>query len=129
MIDYKRLDDPEYFNKTINDIKTLSDQSELENILKSLSVKLYHREIEPIYANMLLGAIKSRRSVLAGGRRQRQQEGDTIGTNDKVLKLTPTPPSTSISSKAGTVSIVFLVVNIAITTVMYTLLILSRSIK
>ncbi len=123
MIDYNRLSDAEYFNRTVSEIRSLNDERVLMDVLKSLSAKLYDRKIDPAHANILLDNVKSRLSVITGGNRIIGNR--VVEDNQKVLKLSPT----SVHSRAGTVSMVLLIANIAITSIMYTLLVISKFIK
>lgn len=120
MIEYINLSNQEYYNALLKKINTISDQRELEDMLKSLSYKLYYKEIEPEQARRLITVIKSRIAILSSG--GRRASGGPSNSQDKVISFSPT----SVSNRAGTVSVVFLVVNVALTTIMYTLLILSK---
>lgn len=122
MIDFARLDDPEYFNSQLKAIDSLDDMQELANILSLLSIKLTDKSIDPVNAHMILEAVKARQAELVNFKNSMRQNKNAGG---RQLSLTPT----SVSNRAGAVSIVFLVVNIAIITAMYTLLFISKFIK
>lgn len=122
MIDFARLDDPEYFNSQLQAIDSLDDMQELANILSLLSIKLTDKSIDPVNAHMILEAVKARQAELVNFKNSMRQNKNAGG---RQLSLTPT----SVSNRAGAVSIVFLVVNIAIITAMYTLLFISKFIK
>lgn len=121
MIDYSRLDNRDYYNSIVADINSISDERELADILKILSIKLFYKEIDPDQASLLLSTIKSRITSLKGNRAS-SNGGGVSKNQDKIIRLSPT----SVSSRAGTISVVFLALNIAITTVMYVLLIVGK---
>lgn len=121
MIKYEDLTNNNYYNRTMADIQSASDERELQDVLKGLSYRLHYKEVEPESARKIIAAVNERIAALTSGGR-RTGGGPQNGRGDKVISLSPT----SVSNRAGAVSIVFLVVNIAITTAMYTILILSK---
>lgn len=116
MLEYSRLNNQEYYNAVMNSIESISDKYELEDILKSLSYRLHYKDIEPEKARELIAAVNKRLFALTNNR------GTAKENKPKSLHLSPT----SVSNRAGSISIAFLAVNIAITTIMYALLILGR---
>lgn len=138
MIDYSRIKDPIYFKETLSDISQVTDINVLSNLLKILSIKIANKEIDPDAAGILLGAIKDRNKTLTDIHRQfrnnnryrRDNEDNGSGgrsteMNGRQLTLSPT----SVSNRVGAASIVLILLNITITTVMYTLLLIARIIK
>lgn len=122
MIDYSKLDDKDYINRTLQDIEACQDQRDLSDILKEVSYKLHYKTISLEGANIITSSVKDRLKALT----------DSRGTNknEKIIRFSPTSNyNTSISNRAGTVSIIFLVVNAAVIASMYTLLIISHFIK
>lgn len=120
MIEYKKLSDPEYFKDLLSDINKVSDINVLSNLLKSLSIKISNKEIDPVDANMLLSVIKTRSKTLTESHIQKRNSN-----GGRQMVLTPT----AISNSRGNASLIFLVVNIAIVTAMYTMLIISHIAK
>ncbi len=122
MIDYTRLNDKDYVNRTLQDIASCQDQRDLSDILKEVSYKLHYKSISPEEATLISNTVKERLKSLTNSR--------GANSNEKILRFSPTSSyNTSISNKAGTVSIIFLVVNAAIIASMYTLLVISHLIK
>lgn len=134
MIDYKKLQDAnsnEYINRTISEINQASVH-ELEDNLRMLQIKLYNRDIDTINATIIMNSIKTRLKEL----KYRQINNKTYRTTDnesggRSISLNPTGSNghTSVSNRAGAAAVVFIVVNVAITTAMYTLLLLSKLFK
>lgn len=120
MIDYTRIGNDEYIKNIKNDINSLSNVQELSDIRKSISVKLQYKEIDQNTAIELLTEIKNRANYITGLKRQ----GKSTLNGGKVMRLSPT--STAVSNRRGSASIIFLIVNIALTTIMYTLLIAGK---
>lgn len=136
MIDYSKINDPEYFKDILSDISQVTDVATLSNLLKILSIKISNKEVDPVDANILLSAIKERNKTLTdihyqkrSNRRENDNndtEGGRVDTNDvKQLTLSPT----SVSNRVGTASIVLILVNIAVTIAMYAILVVARLIK
>ena len=133
MIEYSKLNDPEYFNSLKEDISKVPDTIILTNLLRSLSFKIADRSIDSAVAEELLNAIRDRINVLTDARQQqRNQNQDNRFPNRKgehkngrVLSMKPT----AVSNRRGNAALVFIVVNVAITTVMYTLLLISNLTK
>ncbi len=122
MIDYTRLNDKDYVNRTLQDIESCQDQRDLSDILKEVSYKLHYKSISPEEATTISNSVKERLKSLTNSR--------GTNKNEKMLRFSPTSNyNTSISNRAGTVSIIFLIVNAAIIASMYTLLVISHLIK
>lgn len=145
-IDYEKINDPDYFSGVIQSINNVTEPRILYGLLNMLSEHLRNKEVAtPIEAAMIKSAIQNRLNTLTLSPKKDAEidsselakfeeyadkldsitETEEPITNkkdnrgDKVLKLHPT---TSVSSKAGTVSIVLIFAGIAITSIMYTLL-------
>ena len=118
MLDYfYNLDDPEHFHDVLVSISSIEDQRTLMDILKMLSEKIHYGEISVEHANTLKECIIKRQSEIIESIKQKRSSGGV-----KKLHMSPT----SVSNRAGSASVVFLIANIAITTVMYTLLFISH---
>lgn len=115
MIDFSRIEDKEYYNMIMSDIARIDDNRQLSDILKSLSIKISNKEISPEIASNILGAVKDRMKVLTNDRYR----------NSKKFVMTPTV----VSDKKGRMAIVLLVVNVAVVSIMYTLLWIASFIK
>lgn len=135
MLDYKKLNDSnasEYINRTVSEIKSASETELLDN-LRMLQIKLYNKEIDSINATMLMGAIKrgikERRNMTRSDDRPPRFNNEDSGGRTMALNPVGGNGHTSVSNRAGAAAVIFIVVNVGITTVMYTLLLLSKLLK
>ncbi len=76
MIDYSRIKDPEYFKSLIDDINEITELRTVTDILKTLSIKIARHEIDPIDANLLVGAAKNRYKALTDSYKHKIQENE-----------------------------------------------------
>lgn len=144
MIDYSKLNDPEYFKDVLSGINNITDHRILSDHLKILSIKITNKEVDPIIANMLLSTIRNRDKVLTdariksgnnnrsellsyptsndweGGGSTNSFQGNS-NNQEKRLSLAPT----SVSNHSGSVSFILIIAGVAVTTFMYTLLYIS----
>lgn len=118
MIDFSRLNDQSYLNSTLSDIKDIPTTYEVDNIIRFLAAKVYKKEIDPTIANKILFAAKEREEQL-------KEEAIAKREGGKMMHFHPTS-NTAVSNRRGYATIVFLVVNVALVTAMYTLLIASK---
>ena len=132
MIDYSRINDPEYFKNVLTEINEITDRKATENLLKVLSAQIANKNVNPIEANMLLSALSNRNKVLSNKKQPRNDadydtanSGGTTNewqemtnTQEKKLSLSPT----SVSNRSGSISLILIIAGVAITSVMYTLL-------
>ncbi len=147
-IDYEKINDPDYFSGVIQSINNVTEPRILYGLLNMLAEHLRNKEVATpieVSASMIMLTIQNRLNMLTLSQKKDAEidsselakfeeyadkldsitEAEEPITNkkdnrgDKVLKLHPT---TSVSSKAGTVSIVLIFAGIAITSIMYTLL-------
>lgn len=125
MIDYNRLNDPEYFKDTLSDINQITNPTTLANLLKILSIKIANKEVDPINASMLLSTIKNRNHVLTNVHEQNRGNNTNDTSGGRQIALSPT----AVSNRAGTASIIIILAGAAVTTVMYTLLWIANFIK
>lgn len=144
-IDYEKINDPDYFSGVIQSINNVTEPRILYGLLNMLSEHLRNKEVAtPIEASMIKSAIQNRLNTLSLSPKKDaeidsaelakfEEYADKLDSitdaeepitnkknnrGDKVLKLHPT----SVTSKAGTVSVVLIFAGIAITSIMYTLL-------
>lgn len=129
MIEYSKLGDPEYFKSLKEDIARVPDTIILTNLLRSLSFKIADRSIDSKIAEELLGCIRERIDVLTDVRRNNKNRDEnyskTSQKNGRTLSMKPT----AVSNKRGNAALVFIIANVAITTVMYTLLLIAHLAK
>lgn len=115
---FDNLDTPEQLRSLLNDIDSIDDKFVMDNVIKIFSQKLSNGSLTAEQATEIKNALFKRQAELEEEIRQRR-----INSN-KTIKLSRN--NTSVSNRVGSASIVFLVTNIAITTVMYTLLFISH---
>ncbi len=119
MIDFSRLNnDPAYLKSTLSDIKDIPTTYEVDNIIRFLAAKVYKKEIDPTIANQILITANDRKEQL-------KEEALAKREGGKTMRFHPTS-NTAVSNRRGYATIVFLVVNVALVTAMYTLLIASK---
>ncbi len=113
---FSNLDDPTHQQNVLDEISSIESKIDLQNILKMLSYKIQQGEISLEHAKILEEALIRREIDLDEIQKHNRNK------KSKSLHFAPT----SVSNRVGTASIIFLVTNVAITTVMYTLLIISH---
>lgn len=132
MIDFSRLNDKDYVDSIMDDVTTMTSIRDLTDAAKITSIRLYNGTIDNEYGTKLLGLISSRLNELSG-------KGEISPSKDyfesrgltkeagRSMKMAPKKNNrTAVSNHYGTVSIVFLVVNVALVAVMYTLLVIAH---
>lgn len=158
MVDYSRIKDPEYFKSLIDDINEITELRTVADILKTLSIKIARHEIDPIDANLLVGAAKNRYKALTDSYKHKIQENEQAerrwakengyeidrfptssaeweggGTTKNGVTNTQekklTLSPTSVSGRRGTISIILIIASVAVTTAMYTLLWIAQITK
>ena len=158
MVDYSRIKDPEYFKSLIDDINEITELRTVTDILKTLSIKIARHEIDPIDANLLVGAAKNRYKALTDSYKHKIQEneqaerrwakengyeidrfptssaeweggGTTNNGGTNTQEKKLTLSPTSVSGRRGTISIILIIASVAVTTAMYTLLWIAQITK
>lgn len=141
MIDYARLNEPGYLDSVVLEIGKVNEPLVLSNLLKLLSIKMAYKEVAPEHASRILTALKTRSKNLQDIRRYNKNRpiyppyndwdssGGTTNSIDnnqeKKLALHPT----SVSNHRGSASLIFIIVGVAATAVMYTLLWIASILK
>jgi len=132
MIDFSRLNDKDYFDSILDDITTMTSIRDLTDAAKIISIREHDGSMDKEYANQLLALISNRLNELSGkgeispSKDYFESRGLTQ-ENGKRMQMTPKKNNkTAVSNHYGTVSIVFLVVNVALIAVMYTLLVIAN---
>ena len=113
---FKGLDIPDQRKYNLDIIDSIESQKTLDDILKYLSIYIKNNRISPTNATLIYNSVMARKNQLQEELKIKRSNGG------KRMKFTPT----SVSNRVGSANLVFLITNIAITTVMYTLLILSH---
>jgi len=127
MIDYTQIKNPEYVRSLINDIHSTDDLRVLNDLIKNISVSVAYQKITYNDVSEIIFAIKSRTNeIVASRRNQRNNQSKSlaiapVGSNNRHHSI--------INETRGASSLIFIVINIAITTVMYTLLLIANFLK
>lgn len=131
MIDCSQIKNPEYVRSFINDIHSTEDLRILNNLIKYISIKVAYQEITYNDVSDIIFAIKSRTNEIIQSKRS---QGNSQ-SQSKSLTMTPVGSnsrshhSSIINETRGAATLIFIVVNVAITTIMYTLLLIANFIK
>lgn len=128
MINYSRLSEPEYLNETLEGIKSLN-RHEVEELLRELAYKLHYNTLDDVDAKIVEKVLSQAKDRLDSFSNKRNNNDDNDGGIEKGRSISMHPNGshrTSVSNHYGTVSIVFLVVNVALIAAMYTLLVIAN---